>query len=244
MIVSPHLDDAVLSLGLLMMDLVQAGVDVTVATLCTQATRRSTTLAPIFNADATGDLHKGMARRREEDLRAAQILQVSTIHGPIADASFRWSTLPEHKTVNTRDFIRAPYPQEPSAMHNAILYFDSQIEEFSPECVAVPLGLGGHVDHLLARAAAEAAILKSHIRSVIYYEDMPYAFSESLRQPPLRQPPLRQRFTKMDAWSRKVEAINCYESQLGFLGEHWEEDFRTYGSSFGLGRVAERYFMA
>ena len=140
LVLSPHLDDAVLSCSSLM------------------ASRRSL-IATFFSAgDASYEF------RRAEDLEAAKIIGAGTKHLGFRDAPFR--------SALYRSFlgIVAGHARPSIKVENAITLL---LEEFHPELVLAPLGVGNHVDHRLLRDAATKLVRPEQL---LYYEDLPYAF--------------------------------------------------------------------
>jgi LmbE family N-acetylglucosaminyl deacetylase len=93
--------------------------------------------------------------------------------------------------------------------------------------VHVPLAIGGHSDHRVARVAAERVF--SHCS---FYEDLPYAIRLSTHEPSVKWPLLVDE--DLDAW---IAAIKIYDSQIGplFEGRPWEADFRDFA------RLKNRY---
>jgi SAM-dependent methyltransferase/LmbE family N-acetylglucosaminyl deacetylase len=101
-----------------------------------------------------------------------------------------------------------------------------------------PLGVGGHVDHLIVHKAAR--IIAERGAQVLFYEDQPYAYNQpqNLGRALLPDP---------DVWweplvfpissTRKLKALDCYHSQ-GFEREHFGEKLRRYGLGMD-GRFAE-----
>ena len=78
----------------------------------------------------------------------------------------------------------------------------------------IPLSVGNHVDHQLARQAAEYFL--GSVRN-IYYEEYPYTLNadilEVLSPPDLGWQPRVIPLSKNDL-DAKIEAIACYRSQL------------------------------
>jgi deacetylase len=149
------------------------------------------------------------ARRLEEDMRFARAQGVALVHLGLRDTSLRG--LPaggEYRRSAEEDPL---YPALVAELRQVL-------EGEGPEAVChVPLGLGGHVDHLLVRDAVLA--LRGGARGVSFYEDLPYAegygeeeiagHARSLRV----GAPLEPCVLELD-WPGKLEALRMYESQL------------------------------
>jgi hypothetical protein len=86
-----------------------------------------------------------------------------------------------------------------------------------------PLGLGGHVDHLITREACSGL---SQNRAEVYYEDLPYA--EGLTEDEIERavrnfdPGLRPHlFSIRTSLARKVENLRLYKTQVGDKEVEW-----------------------
>jgi LmbE family N-acetylglucosaminyl deacetylase len=108
------------------------------------------------------------------------------------------------------------------------------IQTFGPDLVLFPMGAGGHVDHLALHAVAVAAADEGAAGRWFGFEDIPYAqfpwfagWDAALGEAWSST----DHTVGEDAWSRKLEAIACYPSQLkAMFGEPaaWEELLATY----------------
>ncbi|MFB7406516.1 PIG-L deacetylase family protein [Streptomyces sp. NPDC056202] len=186
LVLSPHLDDAVLSCGGL---LGWAGrrAPVTVASLFTEAAAPPHTLSARQYLKQTGaenadDLY---AARRAEDLRVLELLDVGWRHVGLVDGLFRRLPRPRPGTALLAGLLPevahvyptyrlhlsrgrvSPYDEETlRAVGEAI---DALLPGTDGGLVLAPLGVGGHADHILVRTAAERCG-----RPVVYYSDFPY----------------------------------------------------------------------
>jgi LmbE family N-acetylglucosaminyl deacetylase len=82
-----------------------------------------------------------------------------------------------------------------------------------------PAGIGGHVNHLAVRAVVVELLPELGAQSVLFYEDLPYAASRRARRRGIADlhEALKGRKLRHQAWrasSKKLEAVNCYPSQL------------------------------
>ncbi len=173
-IVSPHLDDAALSCADHALAWRAAGEEVMVINVFDRAGTPSA-IAP-FVADSirsagAADAAAYEAMRVEEDTRCLQALDVSARNLGLIDAGFRGADAPDYPT------IRALLPGRLAARELALV---ARVLEVLDDAIAPadkvsliigPLGIGGHVDHLIARAACE----RLGSRRLGYYADMPYA---------------------------------------------------------------------
>ncbi|MER5963625.1 PIG-L family deacetylase [Streptomyces sp. NPDC002057] len=186
LVLSPHLDDAVLSCGGL---LGWAGrrAPVTVATLFTEAAPPPYTLSArqYLKQTHAGDAEELFAERRAEDRRVLELLEVGARHVGLVDGLFR--RLPRVRPGTERLARLLPelahvYPtyrlhlsRGRVSAHDADTLravgetLDALLPARSGGVLLAPLGVGGHADHVLVRTAAERSG-----RRVVYYSDFPY----------------------------------------------------------------------
>ncbi len=146
LVVSPHLDDAVLSVAGFLLRERRRGRRVVVATVCSEG--------------------PGYAARRAEDRAALALLDVEARHLGFPDAPFRgYSGFGE--LIGMPD--KRDYPVK-KAVGEAL---DNLVVELMPRELWFPLGVGGHVDHRLCYCLA-AITFRTIART--FYEDRPYAF--------------------------------------------------------------------
>lgn len=206
---SPHLDDAVYSCGGLMARQVSEDQSVTVLTVFAGDPPDG----PL--SEFAEELHERwdlgempVSRRREEDLEACSLVGAGALHIDIPEAAYRFGP--------DGDFM---YPVEEAIFDDVepsdealIDQLAQVIEEVSPAGAQVysPLAIGGHVDHVLVRRAAEQLT-----RPVWFYHDLPY-FARELEVPAGFEQPdgVETRLPLEDehlaAW---IEGIWAYESQ-------------------------------
>jgi LmbE family N-acetylglucosaminyl deacetylase len=144
--ISPHLDDAVLSCGLLLV----AHPGALVCTVFAAPPATDMTTDWDRQAGFTGAF-EAMRARRAEDCEALGLLGARPVHLPFCDAQYRTPPAP--------DALRA-------ALHQTIL-------DTEPTLMLIPLGLF-HSDHLLVAAACLALMQRHPDVSVAAYEDVPY----------------------------------------------------------------------
>jgi len=227
--VSPHLDDAVLSCGALMRR-IAGRAPVTVVTLfSTAAPEPHTRAARTFlrqraagtDAGAPGDSATLFAARRREDVEVLDDLGVGHVHLGHPDALFRrrrdpsgllrraGRLLPEldHRYPTFRfDIARGRVSGGDGELRDTVT---AQVAELARGAeVFAPLGVGRHVDHLLARAVGE------HLGAVLY-ADFPYTArdpgAEAAAAGPLRP------WVWADDLAAKRLAIAGYRTQVDAL---------------------------
>ena len=153
LLLSPHLDDVVLSCPGYIQRLRAQGITPVIATVFTEA-------------DAP---HAALYRvRRQEDRRAAKLLGASVTHLGFLDAPFR---SPRYSGFRGIVFGRArEYPKTVRAVASRIT---ALISKLRPAQVLAPLAVGNHVDHRVVRDAVLSAV-DPHL--LLFYEDRPYSF--------------------------------------------------------------------
>jgi O-antigen/teichoic acid export membrane protein/LmbE family N-acetylglucosaminyl deacetylase len=186
LVISPHLDDAILSCGALLNRL-SPGHLVTVATLFTHSSPHATLSARAFvrkcGYGRAEDLYRD---RRAEDVSTLDMIGVESVHLGFVDALFRVkpavadSSAPFARLLPGRLVIYPSYrrhiasgrvsPFDAATLAEVTAALDEIVRERADVIIA-PAGIGGHVDHVLARDVAE----RCTSRPVVFYADLPYA---------------------------------------------------------------------
>lgn len=170
LVVSPHLDDAALSVGATLHALSSRGCRIVVATAFTADEPAQ---APSEVARRLHQLWGGervMARRRAEDEAACRILAVGFRHLGLADALHRCDPNGAASYTSLKGLFRAPGVGDAGVPAQVATALQAE----SASLLLAPLAVGGHVDHRHTREGAviAAAALGSPI---LFYEDFPYA---------------------------------------------------------------------
>ncbi|MEU1231046.1 PIG-L family deacetylase [Streptomyces sp. NPDC005828] len=227
-VLSPHLDDAVLSCGAL---LGWAGrrAPVTVATLFTEAAPPPYTLSArqYLRQTRACDAEQLYADRRAEDRRVLELLGVDWRHVGLVDGLFR--RLPRSRPGLGRLAPLLPelehvYPtyrlhlargrvsaHDAETLRVAGETIDTLLPARSGGLVLAPLGVGGHADHVLARTAAERSG-----RRVVYYSEFPYNQTAAADAEFTGRHHLVARSWERDL-DRKAELIRGYRTQADAL---------------------------
>ncbi|MFN8471757.1 MAG: PIG-L family deacetylase [Anaerolineae bacterium] len=231
-VLSPHMDDAVLSCGGLMMAKVAQGEPVRVVNVFA-GIPDYTRLSPYAERQHNkwGRPTDPVGMRRLEDQAALAPLGVTVEYWPWYDAIYRevdsLFLYTDHDTtfgpVNP-----AEYPLVAALTQRLFALRDKAADTV----YYAPLAVGGHVDHRLARDAALA--LAGQGAAVRFYEDFPYVarwggLEEALAEVPVRWQPVWE-LIDVDA---KIAAIARYPSQLfAIFGEDdWPSVVRSYAES-------------
>jgi len=207
---SPHLDDAIYSCGGRIWQDVQRGDDVEIWTIFAGDTPAD--LTPFARELHTrwGAGPEAVSQRREEDRAACRILGASHRHLAFPDCIYRRFADNGEPVIRTNeDLFKPVHPGEAGLVQQ----IRDEVLCLNPERLPVfcPLGIGGHLDHRITRAAAEATGLP-----LVYYADFPYAAEASIDIAPfipLTSKPESYRLddASIEKWADSVEA---YSSQL------------------------------
>jgi LmbE family N-acetylglucosaminyl deacetylase len=221
-VVSPHLDDAVLSSAALMRAM--AGVAaVTVVTLFSAAAPPPHTRAArtFLRQCGASDADTLFAERRAEDVAVLGGLGVRHLHLDHPDALFRrrddpsgllrfaGRLLPEldHRYPTFR--FDVDLGRVSRGDRRLLDDLTTQVEELSTDAVLfAPLGVGRHVDHLLARRAGERL-------GATLYADFPYTVRDPAAEARVARG--REPWTWTDGVAGKPSVIAGYRTQVGAL---------------------------
>jgi LmbE family N-acetylglucosaminyl deacetylase len=207
--ISPHLDDVAFSCGGTLIRLAQNGW---VVVLCTMFTR---SVPDPQGFALTCQTDKGiapdvdyMALRRAEDEQFATIAGVhALLHLPHAEAPHRgYHSAPElFDGMHSDDQIWKQLVDDLRRLR----------DEYAPNLIVAPQGLGNHVDHLQVIQAVIAAELPDRM---CWYRDTPYIIRQPTSAPsPLLPNGLLEQGVRIDeAIERKIMGCCAYTTQIGF----------------------------
>lgn len=204
LVVSPHLDDAALSLGGSIHSWTKRGESVLVLTI----------FAGVESTGAVGPLLKRQLRmwgiahyaeRRDEDVAALKILRADYLHGDAPELLLR------NASARTIDELMGTI--EPTEIEADIIADISRVilaAAGRARVIYVPCWTSRHPDHVLvARAVARTGV--PHVT----YEEMPYALDDAL--------PIDRSIFDDEDMRTKIDAVASYTSQLSALfGGHRE----------------------
>lgn len=160
--VSPHMDDAVLSLGGLLFEL-NPITDCLVLTLnCADPDTDTAKLHDIAQPRL----------RRAEDREAMRILGCGYVQLGFLDAIYRRDGAGNLLYPTFNSVFLEPNPKDQIHLKELGQVLSKFFENLGRTIVFAPLGIGGHVDH---RLAAQACLsFQSESVQVLLYEDFPY----------------------------------------------------------------------
>jgi LmbE family N-acetylglucosaminyl deacetylase len=200
LVISPHLDDAVLSCAGALMH----STDAVAATLLAGTPADSLPLTDWDQRCGYTSASQAMQARRREDQAALSRLGAGSRHLDFLDAQYA----PTHDVEDLATAIQM------------------LVKETLPATILVPLGLF-HSDHLLVHDAAMRVCSRGRgARHWLCYEDSPYARKPGLLQERLAHLHARgRRLTPVslctscpDDEARKLHALEHYRSQLHHMG--------------------------
>ena len=204
---SPHLDDAVFSVGGTLARLADRGWRVMIATVFTRSVPEPHGFALACQLDkGLGADVDYMALRRDEDAAACTVIGAETRWLDFAEAPHRGyeNAAALFGDVHPRDAIDRPLRAA----------FTALIDEFAPERLMAPQAIGGHVDHVVTAGALRSL---DRPEPCLWWRDFPYV----ARQAAPRRP-FAEAFDGSDDLAvavdlaRKRHACEAYVSQLGF----------------------------
>jgi LmbE family N-acetylglucosaminyl deacetylase len=173
---SPHLDDAVLSCGLQIIDLINRGKSVLVVTFFTRGSNLLSPDITLFVKDSGATSAEQLFLDRvQEDKKVMKLLSADPQHFSFCDALFRTHPKEPHALLygTYQKVFSGKIHSLDSELLSTLTGTISEIMSHSAKTSTLfyaPLGVGGHVDHLLIHQAAKAAQL-SKMR---FWEDVPY----------------------------------------------------------------------
>ena len=222
--ISPHLDDIALSCGGYVRRLTASGERVIVLTVF--AGDLPVGASPPWLArryELSWRLGaRPFAARRGEDVAAMQLLGAQYRHLDFLDAIYRRDSAGH--PLYTKQGFGVPMRLEDSQNYEPLVRHELEdvLQTYKSQDVHVyiPLGAGGHVDHLIVKHAIESA-RQSEV--VVYYEDFPYA-----SQPGVVPSQLCRNGNGVDCEATlitltadeidaRIAAVDCYASQIPVL---------------------------
>jgi LmbE family N-acetylglucosaminyl deacetylase len=212
--ISPHLDDAVLSYGGRLALLAATGHQVIVYTVF--AGTPSPPYSPAATAyheqwKLTGD---PVQPRRDEDLRAMEILGAIPLHGRFLDAVYRRD--------GQGNWLGEPTEyqgDEPGLVTRVAATITQIIGERNPSLMVSCAAIGEHADHRRARDAAMMAAAGTGLQLRLW-DDFPYVTWPEVWPEPSPELSLADAIAEPltpAAVEIRNSAIRCYASQLAML---------------------------
>lgn len=244
LVVSPHFDDGVLSAGGVIGQLVRNGAAVTVATVFSASSDRPLSAAARAFHERCGLGSNAMRRRASEDREACHRLGADPVHLGLQEALYRRDKHGAPRYAEGSAIFAADVAAEAVVVERAAELIGALVADLDPALVLAPLGVGAHVDHVIAGYAIRRMGLDED--RVCWFEDLPYALHQHLRgwerrlTAGLVQTPIA---IEEWGWQSKIAAITSYQSQLSVLWYEktpWQVQLRDYAETLGDGKPVER----
>jgi LmbE family N-acetylglucosaminyl deacetylase len=170
LVVSPHLDDAVLSIGATIAALTQAGERVVIASVYTAG-------PPLDELSPEMRKFADYTARCAEDAAACAMLGVEPRWLGCTERAFRRPYLPAWYSAFATPADRSGF----SALAEVTRALDS-LRDLDPARILVPLGVGNHIDHVETVIAATDWVLARGLGDRLrFYEDF-YALAGAMRR--------------------------------------------------------------
>jgi LmbE family N-acetylglucosaminyl deacetylase len=241
LVISPHLDDAALSVGATIACLSNTGSTVQVVTLFAGKPVGALSGAANHFHDLCGHPYDGSAilLRRHEDRSAMEALGARCCPAGFLDAVYRTDADGAWFCQHDQAMFAEGLPDEADLVRGLTQYIAAQCDEVCPDVILTCSANGNHVDHRHAFRATLAVTRRAGI-PMLAWEDLPYAVG-TVTAPPF--PRLTEICAVADqpSWKAKWEAISAYASQVYMLwGESdWISLLDRHAMERGAGMAAE-----
>jgi LmbE family N-acetylglucosaminyl deacetylase len=225
LVISPHPDDAVLSIGALISLWRRRDDAVTVLTVFSGGTEGEP-LAPAAIEDRSRYSSDPIPTRLAEDLRALMALDTQAMYLGLPEVVYRWSAngRPRIPSLDDSHLFGAIQPEDRAVIDAVTLALGQAVHDVHAQhdgefMIHGPAGIGNHIDHLIVHEA----LVQLGI-AVEWYDDLPYAIREG-RDAPLNLQRLED--VNIDYW---INAIEHYRSQIPnlFGDSDWQTQFRSW----------------
>jgi LmbE family N-acetylglucosaminyl deacetylase len=222
LILSPHLDDAVLSCCDFALSFQARGFDIEVVTLFDSFSNKYhskshlTNRLPEYskrylNESGFSSVSEFAKARRNEDKKALSYLNFDASYAGYIDGGFRSQggifLYPDKQSL----FSGKIAPEDVAISDHLISLFKKKFAANQYRYVLCPFGIGKHADHLITKLVAQKVFPPE---KVLYYYEWPYSFSLTIGQIFYA---LRHMYSFKLISSKKKQALFHYTSQIGLL---------------------------
>jgi LmbE family N-acetylglucosaminyl deacetylase len=237
--VSPHADDAALSLGASLAELAARGTRVHVFTVFVGIPTGPLSARAVRSLAKSGLPPDGsaMKTRRQEDLAANEELRATAHHGDLLEAIYRRRADGSWLIAGSSDMFGETAPAEPELEQEIAARVSSLAHELAADLIVTCAGIGGHIDHRRVRAAVEQ--VGTELREpVALWEDLPYAIGQRAARRQGRRVAVAP---GPAAWEGKLTAVSAFATQLTMLWKQgdWREGLLEHARSRGGGTPVE-----
>lgn len=208
-VLSPHLDDAILSMGSLLTHLAKLNKNIQIINFFTKGSKLNTTLIQRLLKQAKKEnISEYFLTRKEEDKAAFKKIdaRIKLLNLDFTDAAWRINKNQESVYPKT---ILCEISKDDTTAELTEDYLKDYIVASSTTAIFAPLAQGKHVDHQIIRNIATKIFPK-----IYYYCDFPYSTLYPFEDKFIKQHKLSTVNWYGD-YSQKKELILTYKSQLG-----------------------------
>lgn len=215
---SPHLDDAILSCGMILSRLSDFKKDITIISIFTQSGSKPYSLQAnsFMNKSGYVDAQHLFKERKKEDELAVGFYGGKYLHLDYIDAAWRQNKAGEHVYKSEKSqFSGVISDNDKFIVRNLFKKISIELRGINDLLIFAPLGIGGHVDHVIAREVA-----KKLRQQIIFWQDYPYNRSgAAIKKFFSNNVNFKHCFTIFENrhWRNKSIAIQFYKSQLNLL---------------------------
>jgi hypothetical protein len=170
--ISPHLDDAILSCGQLIIDLCKLKKKITIITVFTKASANTSTPQAMEFLKLCG--HNSAIElfneRAGEDMKISRYLKIKSIHLNQVDAA--WREDQNKKPIYKNRLIQMSgnvSPKDKKLVARVESKLKTIISKHKKALILGPCGIGGHIDHVIV-----SKILAKLPYPKLFWEDFPY----------------------------------------------------------------------
>lgn len=221
-VISPHLDDGILSCGDYIKKIIDDGNEVTIITVFTGYPKSDglSKAAKRYHSDCFLS-DDSMEHRKEEDILACSLLGCKYMHLNYYECLYRKDKnndyiYPVLENIYHLDEVRDnDYAKK---LKEEILFL---VEKY--DYILAPLGLGNHADHLMVSKIMKE-IAKNSKSTVFFYEEIPYIYSIYKINKRIKIEGMIPFVVGLSEyqWKLKTQAILCYRSQLHII---WKNEY-------------------
>lgn len=208
-VLSPHLDDAILSLGSLLTGLVKLDKNIQIINFFTKGSKLNTALTQrLLNQAKKENITEYFLTRKEEDNTAFKKIdtRIKILNLDFIDAAWRINKNKESTYPKT---ILCEISEDDTTMELVEDYLKDCAVDKQNTAIFAPIARGKHVDHQIIRNIASKIFPK-----VYYYCDFPYSALYPFEDEFINQHNLSAVNWYGD-YSQKKDLILTYKSQLG-----------------------------
>lgn len=227
-IISPHIDDAMLSIGGSIINWQKKGEQCLVVNIFT-------TTDFVVSKDSAENSESSILRKREEQ-NVANMLDFKVQNLDYPDATVRGYKKPIGPLAYFSRINRGKDNNLIKEIENILV---TLFKKNPGSVYYFPLSPAGHVDHLITREVISRLIREGTIRNFVFYEDLPYCCRYSLPEAIIKEFDLEAKLEKIDI-DKKLYFLEQYKYSVK---KKWVKEIKNYHYKIGNGNYCERYWL-